>query len=108
MSLGVSPVYWPKVKANSDFSASRVQRIPGRLVCEGGAASLSLVVGQGIHRVKDEGAHPCPQFALPKLLIKVQEDGIEEGLSLAAPGARRDDHVSPHVQSFDRFLLVLV
>gem|GEM_PF-5139442 len=69
---------------------------------------FELVVGERVHRVQQQRAHARPELAAPVLLLQLVEDGQQEALGLARPGAGGHHQVASGAGLADRLLLVQV
>ena len=69
------------------------------------AQAAELVHSQGVHRVDQDRHNPVGRAFISEPQAVVQ-DGDEEGLRLAGPGARRDETVEALAHPFQRLRLV--
>ncbi len=69
--------------------------------------SISLVIGQGVHRVEYECADSVPELSVPELIVQMQQDRVEEGLRLSRGCAGCDDDVPTLSVSFPDGLLLM-
>src|SRR5207244_2202433 len=72
------------------------------------AQALSLVVGERVHGIEDQRAYSWTDSTSPKFLIQMNQDRVEERLSLAAPCSRSHDDIAASIDSLDCLFLVTV
>jgi hypothetical protein len=70
--------------------------------------AISLITGEGIHRIENERPDTCAQCAASELRVEVQQDGKEKCFGLAATRAGSDNCIPLPVGPSYSFILMFI